>query len=124
MKYLIIVLLLLSFNVDGGTLYLGQKSYHFDIHEKIKRESHSLLIYENNSGYMAGYWRNSYDKDTFSIGHHYKLVGQNDITIGFKYGLVSGYHYPVFACMNFGYKIIDVNFVPTEAIAIGFKFKI
>lgn len=102
-------------------LYLGQISHHHGEPEEVVREKHALIIYESN-GWMGGYWRNSYDRDTFSLGYHHVVFGNNDYNIGIKGGIVTGYQYPVFGTINIQLPFIDINWIPNEVIGIGFKY--
>jgi len=127
---MLLVLALVSFSPEckADTLYLGAKSHHFNpVDDNIVRESHALVVYEHSSGWMGGYWRNSYDKDTFTLGYHYYLwktsnKGEPDMSLGLKGGIVSGYNYPVFGAINVQMGYFDVNIVPTEVVSIGLKF--
>lgn len=105
------------------TLYVGQLSHHFGDPDDVVREKHPLIIYEQN-GWMGGYWRNSYDRDTFSLGYHHILLGDYQYNVGLKAGFVTGYDYPVFGTINFQLGIFDINWVPDEVIGIGFKFNL
>lgn len=126
--FIIALCLVFSSECKADTLYLGQKSHHFNpVGEDIVRESHALVVYEHSSGWMGGYWRNSYDRDTYSVGYHYYLwktanKGEPDMSLGLKAGLVTGYDYPAFGAINVQMGYVDVNIVPTEVISVGLKF--
>lgn len=127
--FLIAVLFLFpTSSCKADTLYLGQKSHHFDpVGDGIVRESHALVIYEHSSGWMVGYWRNSYDRDSYAVGYHYYLwktsnKGEPDMSFGLKGGAVTGYNIPVFGAINVQMGYFDVNIVPSEMMSVGLKF--
>jgi hypothetical protein len=65
---LVFLLLGLLAECKADTLYVGAKSHHFaPVDDDVKRESHALLMYEHSSGWMGGYWRNSYDRETPTV---------------------------------------------------------
>jgi hypothetical protein len=112
----------------ADTLYVWQHSKHFPpVGKNIVRENHPLLIYENDKGWMAGYWLNSYDKDSYAVGYHHYMwktsnKGEPDMSFGFKVGLVTGYNSPIFGTINAQIGYLDFNFVPTEVMSVGLKF--
>lgn len=112
----------------ADTLYLGQKSHHFNpVGRGIVRESHALAIYEHSSGWMVGYWRNSYNNDSYAVGYHHYLwktsnKGEPDMSFGLKGGVVTGYNTPVFGAINVQIGYFDVNIVPSEVVSVGLKF--
>lgn len=55
-------------------LYLGQLTRHISKSQNITNESHELLIYEHSSGWGGGYFKNSYDRDTFIFGKSFALA--------------------------------------------------
>lgn len=119
-----IVLTVVYSCAKADTVYLGQKSHHFKpVGKGITRESHSLLIYENEDGWMAGYWRNSFNKDTFAVGYHHRFWQSDEklFSVGVKGGLATGYPLPVFGALNAQVWMVDINWVPTEVIAVGLK---
>lgn len=123
-----IVLLLFSHVSYSETIYFLQKSHHVSCSPGedgclIKRESHALLIYENNHRYMMGYWRNSLDKDSFGIGKNFHVMTVQDIEVRVKMGLATGYPWPVFGSISVGYGYLDVNWLPGEVLTAGFQFK-
>lgn len=108
----------------ADTLYVWQHSKHFPpVGKDIVREDHPLLIYENDRGWMAGYWRNSFNKDTFAVGYHHRFWQSDEklLSVGVKGGLATGYPYPVFGTLNAQVWMVDINWVPTEVIAVGLK---
>ena len=130
-SFILIVLLcilglLFCSSTRADTLYIWQWSHHITPGSEIVRQNHPLLIYEWNTGKnirpMAGYWRNSLDKNTFSIGFHDILYQKGRFSAGFKAGVVTGYRLPVFGALNLQYSFIDINILPTVVSSIGFKF--
>lgn len=114
------------------TLYLGQLSTHHG-EEGVKREDHGLIGIERNN-WLAGWWRNSLNKDAFAVGYrasaksgHFgssmaRLFAHKDIDAGIKFGFASGYPSPVFATLNLQYKNIDINHIPDIVTSVGLKF--
>lgn len=123
--FLVALLFCLSTPCWADTLYLGAKSHHFDpVGDGITRESHALIIYENDDGWMGGYWRNSFNKDTYAIGYHHKFWRNEEFkaSFGVKGGFATGYNLPVFGTLNAQVWMFDVNYVPHEVITVGFKY--
>lgn len=105
------------------SLYLGQRSHHFSPSSGIKREVHTLIIYERNDGYFTGYWRNSYDKNTLGFGRRFSWYRSfwGRVDAGAKLGLVSGYPYLLGGSFYFDLDSLSCNFLPSQFIACGFK---
>ena len=109
----------------ADTLYLGQISKHFKKDTEIKRERHKLVIYEwEDSGVLVGYWRNSYDRNTYAIGKRLIEKGTHFGNFGVKAGLATGYHYPIFGTLYYNAGYISINWIPTEVISAGLKFEL
>ena len=110
----------------ADTLYVWQWSHHINPGKEIVRQNHPLLMYEWDTDEavrpLVGYWRNSLDKDTFSIGLHNVLYQKGHFNAGFKVRVVTGYPFPVFGALNLQYYFVDVNILPTVVSSIGFKF--
>tara|TARA_R100000152_G_C6782307_1_gene219774 strand:+ start:17583 stop:17996 length:414 start_codon:yes stop_codon:yes gene_type:complete len=89
MKYLILITLLMSPLSHADKLYLGAKSYHFD-RSKDYNETHKLVMYERE-GYVAAYFNNSYDEDTFLLGKRLYYPLTDNLTTSVMVGATYGY---------------------------------
>lgn len=123
-KYLALLLLCIGGSVFSQTLYVGQMSHHFKERGggQEYRESHPLLIYETKQNVLLGCYRNSLDKNSCLLGHRYAFI-EDKVSLGVKWGVISGYEVPVFAIFNLQWQMFDVNILPTELVSVGFRFK-
>ena len=122
---LILISSSLSTTLKADVIYLYQYTHHHNC-PGVLRDSGPLFIYEKTlneeDGLMVGYWLNSFNRDTYSIGYHRYFIQEKDFGIGAKVGLVTGYDLPIFAALSFHYKFIDVNYNPT-IVTTTFRFK-
>ena len=100
-------------------LYLGGISHHFGPGEY--KERHALLIYERNR-FAVGYWRNSYDKDTYYLGGkpiQFKTeLGEFGVNLGFA----TGYPDPVVGSLYYQAGNFAFNLVPDEVFSASLMF--
>ena len=120
---------LFSLPSHADKLYVGQLTYHFDKEDtQVTNESHELLIYQHDSGWVGGYFKNSYDKDTFLVGKSFTLLKNDTFDVGVKAGLVKGYEdhfdYPIFGVVYAEVGNFSFNFLPTQFVGVGLKFDI
>ena len=121
--FIILVMGLCTVDAYADSLYLGQWSHHFKKSQEIKREKHPLVLYEyDDTGVLFGYWKNSYNRNTFAIGKSFVNVETKYGKFGAKGGLASGYDIPVFGALYYEVGWVAINWVPTEVISIGLKF--
>lgn len=87
MKYLLLILTLLSLNVNATSLYLGAWSKHFK--DEMQNETHNLIALEVNS-IIAGTFKNSFSDQTYFVA--YDLEWESTyFDYGFWLGLSYGY---------------------------------
>lgn len=118
--------LVVSFAANAEeSIYIGQISHHYNPNNDVKRESHPLLLFETKDNIMYGYWRNSYNRDTFAFGKkfdyfHGDVLGQK-YNMGFKAGVATGYRGPFYFTLYAQTDWIDINWLPGVAAGIGFR---
>tara|TARA_R110000822_G_scaffold154105_5_gene293596 strand:- start:293 stop:697 length:405 start_codon:yes stop_codon:yes gene_type:complete len=119
----IISLVLFNSGVKADSLYVGQWSHHFKKTDEITREKHPLVLYNHDkSGAMFGYWRNSFDRDTFAVARSFVKVDTAYGMFGVRGGLATGYDIPVFGALYYEVGWLSFNLVPSEVISVGLKF--
>lgn len=125
-RLLFVLLFIFSISAEADdAIYIGHISDHLYESIHVKRESHPLVIYETDDNVLYGYWRNSFNKNTFVYGkkndyRHDEFFGHK-YNIGYKIGLASGYQVPVFFSFYVQTKWIDVNWLPGELMGIGLR---
>lgn len=127
-RFLLCLLLLIPSIGYSDYLILGHKSHHFSNNPKIVRESHVLFLYEKDV-YIAGYWRNSYDKNTLFIGRKYTWVSSEYVDMGVMGGVLTGYQYPISATFFTTIKYSDtlsvvIQTIPSEVIGVSLRIRI
>lgn len=94
MKKLLLILLLAGQTEAAYALDLTVPlgSYHFDRSKKWQEKNWGLGV--NYKNYVAGYYKNSYDRDSIYIGYHWqpeKLEYNRHLKAGLTMIAVSGY---------------------------------
>lgn len=87
---IVLVLVVTSAPVQADEVYLGGWSKHF-LSEDITNETHNLVAYRSDHGYMAGYFKNSYGDDTVFAAVSKELWSRGHWEANLHYGVMVGY---------------------------------
>lgn len=88
MKYLIIIMILISpAYADSGVLIGGFSKHAF---KGDFNESHNMIGLHKN-GWNIAYFKNSYNKDSFTVFKTWKFKGYKNITPQISFGGATGY---------------------------------
>ncbi len=94
-------------------------SYHGNRSEKWNEANHGLGIEHTlgDGGLIAGYYRNSYDKDTFYAGYAYRPLQMKYLRAGIMVAAATGYNSPVIAAptINIGTDDLSVDIITAPA---------
>lgn len=88
-KLTYIAALLISGAAQGQTVGVHVGSHHFP--DRGQNNVNLGVYYRTHSGAEAGYYRNSYERDSFYIGQQFKLATGRYGTLGVDFGFISGY---------------------------------
>ena len=82
-------------------LVVSGASYHFRDRDEYRADNPGIGWERRDTliplSYMAGYYRNSYDRDTFYAGARWEPLDFGAVRLGVFVGLASGYWTPVVA---------------------------
>ena len=93
--YAIVLMILMAVSTDvfaeSTYIHLGAWSKHIDIGNRDNNynETHNLIAIESNN-WMAGRFKNSYDDETFFVGHRFTKQWHN-LELGLTAGAMHGY---------------------------------
>ena len=111
-------------------------SYHFEHREQYRADNPGIGWERHDEGdwtYAAGYYRNSYDRNTFYAGARWEPLQFEHVRLGVFLGAASGYWTPVVALPMASFEVgrVGLNLVvaPTVGHYSGFigaevKFKL
>lgn len=77
-------------HAQADELYLGGWSHHF-ISQDVTSETHNLVAYRSDYGYMAGYFNNSYGDDTVFAAVSKDIWEYGHWDADLHYGAMVGY---------------------------------
>lgn len=94
MKSIVSVLLTVALSattvVAETRLAIGGWSHHYAWKDTITNETHNILALEHE-GYSAGYFKNSFDRDTFFVAKNWRWGLSENINLTASLGLNKGY---------------------------------
>lgn len=103
-------------------LVLSGASYHFAHRDEYRGDNPGIGwerdIAESSWNYAAGYYRNSYDRDTFYAGGKWMPLAWGHAKAGAFIGVASGYWTPVVAIpmVSLSYERVGVNIAALPTI--------
>lgn len=122
------LLFALPASAENDWLVVSGAAYHFDRRDELRGDNPGLGWERPSSQYplswMAGYYRNSYDRDTFYAGARWEPLRWEHVKLGAFGGLASGYWSPVvvlpMASFEFGRFGFNLVAAPTIGSYTGY----
>lgn len=121
--WLTCLLLLISSGAAALDVTIPIGSYHFDRDKNWNESNTGIgLVYKD---YTAGYYKNSYYKDTFYVGYRWRPLSWGEhVKAGLTVALATGYDSPllVIPTLSIESKVVSTDFIfaPTLGKASGF----
>lgn len=116
------VIMLASQQVLADDLLISTTSYHYDRSQHLN-ETNPGVIYESNSGLVAGTYYNSYRKQTVLLGWAWRPLQYAGLSAGVAAAAVTGYRLPYMAAVSLRYSfrgyVANVMAVPAKQGVIG-----